>query len=62
MLSLSDSTYPITLLGWRITHPSPQGPPQSPKATKNTTKITRFASAVFFIGKEGYSPLKIIKC
>ena len=39
-----------------------RGPPQSPKATKNTTEISRFASAVFFIGKEGYSPLRIIKC
>ena len=55
-------SYPFTLLGWRITHLSPQGPPQSPKAAKNTTEITTFGLAVFFVGKEGNSHLKTIKC
>ena len=27
MLDLSDSSYPFTLLAWRNTHPTPQGPP-----------------------------------
>ena len=40
----------------------PRGPPQSLKATKNTTKITRFGLAVFLVGKEGNSPLKTTKC
>ena len=40
----------------------PRGPPQSPKATKNTTEITKFGLAVFLVGKEGNSPLKTIKC
>ena len=49
---------------WGGASPSrnPRGPPQSPKATKNTTEITRFALALFSIGKEGNSPLKITKC
>ena len=63
MLRLSDSSYPVTFLGWLITHPPPQGPPpQSPSPTKNNTKITTFALAVFFVGEEGNSPLKTIKC
>ena len=41
LLRLSDLPYPVSLLGWYITQPSPQGPPQSSKPTKNATKITR---------------------
>ena len=36
----------------------PRGPTQSPNATKNTNKITRFGSTICFIGKEGNGPLK----
>ena len=39
----------------------PRGPPQSPKAAKNTIKTTRFGSALFLVGKEGTTPLKTIK-
>ena len=39
------------LLGWYITHPSPNGPPKSPKATKNTTEIARSHLAAIFINK-----------
>ena len=30
----------------------------SRKYTKNTTEVTRFSLVLFFLGKEGYSPLK----
>ena len=56
------SPTPSPYWGGRSPIHHPRGPPQSPKTTQNTTEITRFAIAVFFIGKEGYSPLKIIKC
>ena len=39
----------------------PQGPPQSFKATKNTTALTRFGLPIFFKGNEGKSPLTTIK-
>ena len=49
MLTLPDLSYPFTRLGWRITHLSSQGTPQSSKVTKNATEITRFGSAVFLV-------------
>ena len=42
--------------------PHPRGPPQSPKATKNTTKISRSHLAAVFIGKEGNNHLKSVTC
>ena len=38
----------------------PRGPSQSPKVTKNATKITRSHSAGLYMGKEGNSYLKSI--
>ena len=61
MLDLSNLSYPIILLGWRITHLSPRAPPQSFKATKNTTEMARFGLPIFFLGNEVNSPLRIIK-
>ena len=56
--------HPPPSSSWGGTSPicHPRCPPQSPKATKNTTEIIRFDLAVFFLGKEGNSPLKTIKC
>ena len=36
--------------GWRITHMSLQGSPSQPQATRNTTEITIFGSAIYFVG------------
>ena len=55
MLSLSDVSYPSPSRAGVSPICHPTGPPQSLKARKNTTKITRFGSAVSFIGKEGNS-------
>ena len=49
-------SFPFTPLGWHITHLSP---PQSPKATKYTTKITRFALAFFFRVQRGTASSKL---
>ena len=38
------------------------GPPQSPKVSKNTIKITSFCHAVILMSKEANSLLKAIKC
>ena len=38
------------------------GPPQSPKATKNTIEISRSHLAAVFIGKEGNNHLKSLTC
>ena len=40
----------------------PRGPFQSPKVTKNATKIIRTCLAGLFMGKEGNSHLKSITC
>ena len=40
----------------------PRGPFQSPKVTKNATKIIRSCLAGLFMGKEGNSHLKSITC
>ena len=57
MLSLSDSSYPITLLvGAHHPTVTPGAPLRAPKRPKITTEITRFAIAVFFIGKERNRP------
>ena len=36
----------------------PRGRPQSPKAAKYTNEITKFCSAIVYVGNEGNSPLK----
>ena len=49
---------------WGGTSPihHPRGPPQIPKATKNTTEISRSHLAAVFIGKEGNNHLKSVTC
>ena len=51
-------------LSWGCASPicHPMVPLQRPKATKNTTKITKFGLPIFFVSKEKNSPLKTIKC
>ena len=55
-------SYPVAILGWRITNSSPQGPPQSPKAIKNTTEISKLRLASVHIGKERNNHVKSVTC
>ena len=41
---------------------SPQGPPQSPKAIKNTTEISKLRLASVHIGKERNNHVKSVTC
>ena len=40
----------------------PRGPPQSFRATKNTTELSKFGLLILFTGNVGNRPLKTIKC
>ena len=53
-------SHPTLSACWGGTSPicHPTGPHQSHKYTKNTTEVTRFSLVLYFLGKEGYSPLK----
>ena len=49
MLSLSDSSYPITLLGGHITHPSPQGPPSEPQSDQKYHRDNQICHSRLFL-------------
>ena len=55
---------PTPSLAWGGTLPIcyPRGPPQSPKATKNITDMSRSHSGAVFTIKEGNNHLKSVTC
>ena len=55
---LSDSPYPVALLGWRITPLSPHGAPSEPQSNQKCHWDNQIWLSRLFHRKEGNSPLQ----
>ena len=63
MLSLSDTSYSVTVLGWLIIHLSPQELPTEPQSNQKYHCVDQICLSHLshHFGKEGNNPLKTIK-
>ena len=58
VLNHFDSSYPITLLGWRSTHLSHHGPPLEPQSNQEHHPINQICLNWLFCGLRGKKPPK----